>query len=454
MTRPHRASGVREHDLVARARALRDSVDPLLPRLSGDAPRDRFDRLRADLEEVRAEREDSDRLEKLSKRGDSLPRAYAGLLRVLPRPEHADGALIPPPGRRGFLRRTLAREPRGRGRDPAVGRPGPSDARLRRVGAQGPPFLRDAPHALVHRTVRRTPAGVRGGEDLGPAVPADPGSLWATARVRPPRGERAADVPRGRLARCPPVLPGLPPMREGGAPPPLPSVGGGGEPRPDRGVPHGRPVERPLRGRAGMRPRPGPAAPEGAPEELRIRQALRRGAAGRLPGRDPPGDRGDPPHDVRCGRGLLRQPVAGVPGRPPPDPGRAARPGGGPRPVLRLLRGRRTGGEPRPGTPLAPARRGDRGGDHGRPGGGPAGAAGGPGRPRTHRRDPEARPETRGGARGPRGTPPVPNVSPRKRRGSTGSPERTGSSGSRVRSGGSCRPSPGRAKSGASPTPS
>lgn len=66
---------------MARARALRESVDPLLPRLSGDAPRDRFDRLRQELEEVRAERDDDDRLERLSKRGDSLPRAYAGLLR-------------------------------------------------------------------------------------------------------------------------------------------------------------------------------------------------------------------------------------------------------------------------------------------------------------------------------------------------------------------------------------
>ena len=50
MARLRRASGVREHDLVARARVLRESVDPLLPRLAGDAPKDRFDRLRAELE--------------------------------------------------------------------------------------------------------------------------------------------------------------------------------------------------------------------------------------------------------------------------------------------------------------------------------------------------------------------------------------------------------------------
>ncbi len=83
---------------MARARALRDSVDPLLPRLSGDAPRDRFDRLRADLEEVRAEREDSDRLEKLSKRGDSLPRAYAGLLRYYLDPSTPTVLSFPLPG--------------------------------------------------------------------------------------------------------------------------------------------------------------------------------------------------------------------------------------------------------------------------------------------------------------------------------------------------------------------
>jgi hypothetical protein len=81
MPRPRRASGVREHDLVARAKVLRESVDPLLPRLTGDAPRERFDRLRADLEEVRAVRDDPKRLEKLSRWGDPLVRSYAGLLR-------------------------------------------------------------------------------------------------------------------------------------------------------------------------------------------------------------------------------------------------------------------------------------------------------------------------------------------------------------------------------------
>ena len=80
MARMRRASGVREHDLVVRAKALRESVDSLLPRLTGDAPHDRFDRLRSDFEEIREARDDSRRLEKLARHGDSLPRAYAGLL--------------------------------------------------------------------------------------------------------------------------------------------------------------------------------------------------------------------------------------------------------------------------------------------------------------------------------------------------------------------------------------
>jgi hypothetical protein len=98
VARLHRASGIREKDLVVRARALRESVDPLLPRLSGDAPKDRFDRLRADLEEIRAERDDVDRLEKLAKRGDSLPRAYAGLLRYYLEPKNPTVVSFPLPG--------------------------------------------------------------------------------------------------------------------------------------------------------------------------------------------------------------------------------------------------------------------------------------------------------------------------------------------------------------------
>ena len=81
MARIRRGSGVREADLLARAKALRGSVEPLLPKLSADCPRDRFDRLRQELEEVRASEEDAKRLERLARHGDPLARAYAGLLR-------------------------------------------------------------------------------------------------------------------------------------------------------------------------------------------------------------------------------------------------------------------------------------------------------------------------------------------------------------------------------------
>jgi len=81
VARIHKASGVREHDLIARAKLLRGTVDPLLPRLGPDCPRDRFDRRRAELEEVRSARDDERRLDRLSRWGDPLARAYAGLLK-------------------------------------------------------------------------------------------------------------------------------------------------------------------------------------------------------------------------------------------------------------------------------------------------------------------------------------------------------------------------------------
>lgn len=80
MARVHKASGVRERDLIDRAKALRGTVDPLLPRLGPECPSDRFDRRRAELEEVREARDDERRLERLSRWGDPLARAYAGLL--------------------------------------------------------------------------------------------------------------------------------------------------------------------------------------------------------------------------------------------------------------------------------------------------------------------------------------------------------------------------------------
>lgn len=87
MARVRRGSGVREHDLVARAKALRESVDPLLPRLGPECPSDRFDRRREELEQVREARDDARRLEKLSRWGDPLARAYAGLLRFYLEPK-------------------------------------------------------------------------------------------------------------------------------------------------------------------------------------------------------------------------------------------------------------------------------------------------------------------------------------------------------------------------------
>ncbi len=80
MARVRRGSGVREHDLLARAKVLRGSVDSLLPRLGSECPPERFDRRRAELEEVREARDDEHRLQKLSRWGDPLARAYAGLL--------------------------------------------------------------------------------------------------------------------------------------------------------------------------------------------------------------------------------------------------------------------------------------------------------------------------------------------------------------------------------------
>ncbi len=81
MARLRRGSGIREHDLVARAKALRASVDPLLPRRTADCPPERFERLKTELEEVRSYSDDAKRLERLSRWGDPLARAYAGLLK-------------------------------------------------------------------------------------------------------------------------------------------------------------------------------------------------------------------------------------------------------------------------------------------------------------------------------------------------------------------------------------
>ncbi len=97
MPRLRRISAVRKEDLLARAKALRGSVDPLLPLLTSDAPADRFDRLRDELEEIRASRDDEGRLERFARRGDALARAYAGLLRYSLKPEAIVVATLPLP---------------------------------------------------------------------------------------------------------------------------------------------------------------------------------------------------------------------------------------------------------------------------------------------------------------------------------------------------------------------
>lgn len=80
--RVRRGSGGREGELVQRAKALRGRSDLLIPRLVGDAPTDRFDKLRAELEEVRAARDEEDRLRRLEGGWrDPITKAYAGLLR-------------------------------------------------------------------------------------------------------------------------------------------------------------------------------------------------------------------------------------------------------------------------------------------------------------------------------------------------------------------------------------
>lgn len=81
MARIRKGSGVREHDLVARAKVLRESVESLIPRLTPDCPTDRFDRRRAELEEVREAKDDAKRLERMTRWGDPLARSLAGLLK-------------------------------------------------------------------------------------------------------------------------------------------------------------------------------------------------------------------------------------------------------------------------------------------------------------------------------------------------------------------------------------
>ncbi len=81
MPRIRRASGVREQDLIARAKSLRGSVDALLPRLTPECAPERFEKLRGELEAVREARDDAKLLDRVARWGDPIARSYAGLLK-------------------------------------------------------------------------------------------------------------------------------------------------------------------------------------------------------------------------------------------------------------------------------------------------------------------------------------------------------------------------------------
>jgi hypothetical protein len=85
--RVRKASGGRESDLQRRAAKLRETIAPLLPERVGEGPWARFDKRKEELEAVRAVRDDEAALERLSKRGDPMARALAGLLRFHHDPE-------------------------------------------------------------------------------------------------------------------------------------------------------------------------------------------------------------------------------------------------------------------------------------------------------------------------------------------------------------------------------
>jgi hypothetical protein len=109
--RAHKGSNVRERDLLARAKALRESVEPLLPRRTHDCPPEKFDRLKAELEEVREAKDDDKRLERMTRWGDPLVRSYAGLLKFYLDPDELTIVSFPlPDGEASFA--PLSRAPR------------------------------------------------------------------------------------------------------------------------------------------------------------------------------------------------------------------------------------------------------------------------------------------------------------------------------------------------------
>ena len=217
--RIRRASGGREGELVRRASKLRESVDPLLPRLARNCPPDRFDRLRRDLEEVRVAKDDEHRLDRMRRWGEPLVRAYAGLLRFYLEPELP--ALI------------VARYPSGKipyaplskaSREAEVAvqysdDPTRAAPRLPRLGPQGLPLLCDQRCPLLHRfrpraaggvphqTAREPPVSTPGRRGARPRLPAPgcgrPRSVpWRSTGREPPRGSACAGGVRRETVTC------------------------------------------------------------------------------------------------------------------------------------------------------------------------------------------------------------------------------------------------------------
>ncbi len=307
MPRVRRGSGVREHDLLARAKALRESVDPLLPRRTRDCPPEKFDRLRADLEAVREDRDDEKRLGRATHWGEPLVRSYAGLLKFYLDPKTPGVVSFPlPDGEVSYA--PLARAPRET-----------------EVAVQ----QSDEPARLLLGYVDWARKGFH--------FFATRKALWCAGKSATPpdefRAERVADLPyrliedpAKHLYLCPHLkenqprpflevalarggdgVPRLPSLREGGPAPPLEPLGRRRGARPERGVPGRGGVERPLPGRTGVRPRAPPRAPPDDPKAVRARTSFRRAAPGRVRRRTAPPYRRDPPTDVR-GRGrVLRQ---------------------------------------------------------------------------------------------------------------------------------------------------
>lgn len=97
--RVRRGTGGREGELLQRATELRKGIDGLLPELSGDAPEDRFTRLRSELEEVRTQRDDEAALERLGGGWrEPMVRALAGLFKFYLDPATPVVGVAPLPG--------------------------------------------------------------------------------------------------------------------------------------------------------------------------------------------------------------------------------------------------------------------------------------------------------------------------------------------------------------------